>query len=311
MEYRTLGKTGLEVSVLSYGASPLGSNFRKIREADGIKTVHTVLDLGINLIDCSPHYGLTVAETVLGKALKTIKRDDYYLATKVGRWGEEFDFSPARIVKSVDESLQRLGVDYLDIYQLHDIEYVDIDAMINPALATLKELQQQGKIRFFGITGYPPEIFSRVIEQHQSDVDTILSYGNYTLVNRRLEPLLPMLKKKNIGVINASVLGMGFFTERGAPDWWDYPQDLRDACKRVVDYSKERGKNLAQLAIKFATSNTDIASTLVGTANPENLQKNVAWVEHPLDVEFLAEVEAMLSSVMNGKIIIGREENNE
>ena len=112
MEYRPLGNTGLKVSVLGYGASPLGSVFRKINETDGIRTVHTALDLGINFIDVSPYYGLTKAEEVLGKALKTIPRDKFILATKVGRYGEnQFDFSRKRVLSSVDESLQRLGVE--------------------------------------------------------------------------------------------------------------------------------------------------------------------------------------------------------
>src|SRR5438270_4174576 len=118
MIYRTLGKTGLQVSALSYGASPLGSVFRSIDEAEGIRTVHTALELGINFIDVSPYYGLTRAETVLGKALATVARDCFYLATKVGRYGErEFDFSAPRVTASVDESLRRLQVDHVDLIQ--------------------------------------------------------------------------------------------------------------------------------------------------------------------------------------------------
>src|SRR5687768_8064715 len=118
MQYRPLGQTGLQVSVLSLGASPLGSVFRAIDEAEGIRAVHTALDLGINFIDVSPYYGLTRAETVLGRALSTLSRDRYYLATKVGRYGDaDFDFSPRRVIESVDESLRRLGVEYVDLIQ--------------------------------------------------------------------------------------------------------------------------------------------------------------------------------------------------
>ena len=111
MQYRQLGNTGMEVSAISFGASSLGSVFRQINESDGIRTVHTAVDLGINFIDVSPYYGLTRAETVLGKALREIPRDSYYLATKVGRYGAEmaeFDFSAERVTASVDESLNRL-----------------------------------------------------------------------------------------------------------------------------------------------------------------------------------------------------------
>ena len=130
MQYRPLGQTGINVSTLSFGASSLGGVFHQVNEEDGICTVHTALDAGINFIDVSPYYGLTVAETVLGKALKTISRDKYYLATKVGRYGEkieDFDYSAARVTSSVDESLARLNVDYVDIIQCHDIEFVDLE----------------------------------------------------------------------------------------------------------------------------------------------------------------------------------------
>src|SRR3954454_8049087 len=107
MLYRPLGRTGLEVSILSYGASPLGSVFRPVDEAEGIRTVHTAIDLGINFIDVSPYYGLTRAEEVLGRALAGIPRERYYLATKVGRYGaDEFDFSAERVTASVHESLR-------------------------------------------------------------------------------------------------------------------------------------------------------------------------------------------------------------
>src|SRR3712207_1183800 len=99
MIMRGLGQTGLQVSILSYGASPLGGVFRPIDEAEGIRTVHAALDLGINFIDVSPFYDLARAETVLGKALATIPRDRCLLATKVGRYGQEkFGFSAARVI---------------------------------------------------------------------------------------------------------------------------------------------------------------------------------------------------------------------
>src|SRR6185295_14412492 len=114
---RLLGNTGLKVSALAFGGSSLGSAFRAIDEGEGIRAVHTALDHGINLIDTAPYYGATTAETVLGRALQGVPREKYYLATKVARYGPEptdFDFSAKRVTASVDESLARLGVDYVD-----------------------------------------------------------------------------------------------------------------------------------------------------------------------------------------------------
>src|SRR5205823_15037940 len=132
MQYRALGTTGLNVSTLSFGASSLGGVFAPIDESDGVRAVHVAVDHGINFIDVSPYYGATKAETVLGRALKQIARDRYFLATKVGQYGEgDFDFSAARVTQSVDESLARLNVDYVDLIQCHDIEFVKLDPIID------------------------------------------------------------------------------------------------------------------------------------------------------------------------------------
>ena len=231
MEYRTLGKTGLDVSVLSFGASSLGSVFRPIDEAEGIRAVHVALDMGVNFIDCSPFYGLTKAETVLGKALQDVPRDKYVLATKVGRYGEEaFDFRAERVTKSVDESLARLGVDYIDLIQCHDIEYGSLDQVVEETIPALRKLQAQGKVRFVGITGYPLAIFGYIMDR--IDVDTILSYCHYSMNDTSLTGLLPYLQERNAGIISASPLSMGLLTNRGAPEWHPATDDIKQNLYR-------------------------------------------------------------------------------
>jgi L-galactose dehydrogenase len=309
MNYRPLGNTGLQVSVLSYGASPLGSVFHPIDEAEGIRTVRTALDLGINVIDVSPFYGLTRAETVLGKALAGIPRDHYYLATKVGRYGQDvFDFSAARMTASVDESLCRLQVEHVDLIQCHDIEFGSLDQVVHETLPALQKLREQGKARFIGITGYPLAIYPRVLDQ--VPVDTVLSYCHYALNDTSLEELLPYLEQKGVGIINASPFSMGLLTERGAPEWHPAPEFLKAACARAAAHCRSRGVDIAQLALQFALSNPAIATTLVGTASPENLRKNVAWSEQPPDPELLAEVQAILAPVRNMTWPSGRPENS-
>src|SRR4051812_25382556 len=128
MIYRTLGRTGLKVSVLGFGGSPLSSVFRPVQPSEAVRTVRLAIDEGINFFDTSPFYGLTTAESVLGKALDGVPRDRFYLATKVGRYDErEFDFSAGRVTRSVDESLKRLNVEYVDLIQCHDIEYANLN----------------------------------------------------------------------------------------------------------------------------------------------------------------------------------------
>src|SRR5436309_2077623 len=294
MEYRVLGQTGLQVSALGYGASPLGSVFRPIDEAEGIQTVHAAIDAGINFIDVSPYYGLTKAETVLGKALSTLPRDSYILATKVGRYGaDDFDFSAARVTASVDESLRRLQVDHIDLIQCHDIEFGSLEQLIHETLPALRKVREQGKARFIGITGYPLKIFRTVLDQ--TGVDTILSYCRYSLNDTSLETLIPYLQHREVGIINASPLSMGLLTERGAPDWHPAPEALKVACVKAAAHCRARGVDIAQLALQFSLAHPAIATTLVGTASPDNLKKNVAWSEQPPDPEMLAEVRAILA----------------
>lgn len=310
MLYRPLGNTGLNVSVLSFGASSLGSVFREIDEQEGIRTVHTALDLGINFIDVSPYYGLTKAETVLGKALAVLPRDAYYLATKVGRYGADtFDFSAARVTASVDESLQRLGVETIDLIQCHDIEFGSLDQIVEETLPALRRLQEQGKVRFVGITGYPLKIFREVI--NRAPVDTILSYCRYSLNDTALGTLIPFLQEHQVGIINASPLSMGLLTERGTPDWHPAPEALKRACAQAAAHCRAKGVDIAQLAVQFAVAPPALATTLVGTANPENLRKNAAWIELPPDPELLADVQAILQPVQNLTWLSGRPENND
>src|SRR3954447_7218461 len=198
MHYRQLGRTGLNVPVLSFGGSSLGGAFRETDEGEAIRTVHVALELGMDFIDVSPYYGATKAETVLGKALKGVARDRYILATKVGQYGEgEFDFSAARVARSLDESCARLGVDYIDLLQCHDIEFADLNQIVNETLPALVKLRAAGRIGHIGITGLPLKIFPAVIDHAGSEVvETILSFCRYELNDTALDSLVPYLKQK-------------------------------------------------------------------------------------------------------------------
>ena len=174
MLYRPLGSTGLKVSVLSYGASPLGNAFRTIDDNEGIRTVRTALDLGINFLDTSPHYGVTKSETVLGQALKGVPRDSYYLATKVGQYGEgHFDFSAARVTQSFNESCARLGTDYIYVLHCHDIEFADLNQIVNETLPALVKLRDAGRVGHLGVTGLPLKIFPAIIDRVAPGIDVL------------------------------------------------------------------------------------------------------------------------------------------
>lgn len=298
MKYRKLGNTGLDVSVLSYGASSLGSVFRDINEAEGIKTVHEAVDQGINLIDVSPYYGLTKAERVLGKALKGIPRDQYLLSSKAGRYGEDvFDFSKQSILTSVENSLKRLDTDYLDFLFLHDIEFGSFEEVMEEGIPTLHHLKEQGKIRYFGVSGLPLSIFEGVLEQ--TDLDVILSYCHYTLNDQTLLDIIPLLEAKEVALLNASPLSMGLLGTRGAPKWHPAGEDIKMACQQALLHCEKQGENLSKLAIQYAISNEHIPTTLVSTASIDNIRNNIKWVNEPINEHLLKDVLEILAPIRN------------
>ena len=153
MDTRMLGNTGLRLPVLGLGTAPLGQEYGRFPIDEAVATVHGALELGINFLDTSPYYGRGLAEILLGTALRGIARDRYVLCSKLGRYDVgHFDFSARRVVESVDVSLYRLGVDYLDICLCHDIEFVEMSQIVNETLPALQTLKDQGKVRFIGIS---------------------------------------------------------------------------------------------------------------------------------------------------------------
>lgn len=309
MKYRTLGRTGLQVSALSLGGSSLGGHFREVDESEAIRTVHQSIDLGINFVDTSPFYGQTRAETVLGKALRGVPRDKMLVATKVGRYGPaDFNFSAAHVTAGFEASLQRLQLDYVDVLQCHDIEFGSLDQIVEETLPALRKLQQAGKARWIGITGLPLAIFRNVVPR--AEIDTILSYCHYSLADTTLLSILSMLSEKNIGVINASALAMGLLTDRGPPAWHPATPKMREVCASAAEHCRARGSSIEKLAVQYSVAAPDVATTLVGTARPENIALNAKWVEEPIDDRLLSEVKEILAPIRDQTWPMGRPENN-
>eukprot|EP00897_Mesotaenium_endlicherianum_P001748 jgi/Mesen1/1600/ME000134S00718 len=313
---RPLGNTGLEVSILGFGASPLGNVFGDIKESEGIQAVHDAVNMGINFIDVSPFYGNTLAEQVLGKALKDIPRDKFILSTKVGRYGQDtFDFSAERVTKSVDESLQRLNVDYIDIIQCHDIEFGSLDQILAETLPALHKLRDSGKVRFVGITGLPLHVYKYVLDRAPPGaVDVVLSYCHNSLNDTSLADLLPYLKQKGVGVISASPLSMGLLTQQGPPPWHPAPPEVQMACRAAAGHCRARQRNLATLALQYAVQNPDISTTLVGMCSSAQVKENVEAVlqsvQGSIDAQILSELEGFMKPIKNVTWPSGLPENN-
>ena len=310
MQHRPLGNTGITLPALSFGASSLGQEFRSVDLGEALDSVRVALDLGMNFIDTSPFYGRGMSEVLLGVALRGIPRNSYILGTKLGRYdAAHFDFSARRVVESVDVSLHRMGVDYLDIMLCHDIEFVEMSQIVNETLPALRKVQTAGKVRFVGISGYPMKIFKYVLDR--TELDVVLSYNHYTLQNTMLADLVPYLKSKNVGIMNAAPFSARLLTNAPLPAWHKATVQVRALCKQAAEHCAKAGVDIAQLALQFSLANPDMATCIVGSANPKNVRLWAEWAKQPLDRQLVAEVGQILAPIHNWHYIEGRPENND
>jgi aryl-alcohol dehydrogenase-like predicted oxidoreductase len=296
MEYRELGKTGMKLSAISLGASSLGGVFHSLKEETGIQAVYTAIEEGINFVDVSPYYGHYKAETVLGKALKNIERNTYYLSTKVGRYGKDgvntWDYSGRKAKESVYESMERLNVDYIDLINVHDIEFADLEQICKETLPALVELRSEGVVKHVGITNLNLRHFKYVIDHVvPGTVESILSFCHYTLNDDSLSDYLDYFESRDIGVINASPFSMGLLTQRGTPDWHPAPEALKRLARKAVAYCNSKGLSIEQAAVAFSVSNPRISTTLFSSTNPDNVLKTIAHAKEPVDKELIIEIQ--------------------
>lgn len=309
MQHRKLGKTDLELPILSFGASSLGQEFRQVDLSEALRCVQVALDCGMNFIDTSPFYGRGMSEVLLGVALRGIPRDSYILGTKLGRYdANHFDFSAKRVRESVDVSLHRMGVGHLDIMLCHDIEFVDMSQIVEETIPELRKVQEEGKVRYIGVSGYPMKLFKYIVEN--IDIDVVLSYNHYCLQNRKFADLVPMLKEKGVGIMNAAPFAARLLTNAPLPDWHKASDTVKNACRDAAEHCQNKGVDIAQLALQFSVANEDMTTCITGSANPKRVAQWAEWIDEPMDMDLLAEVETILAPAMNESHIEGRPENN-
>lgn len=307
MELRRLGRTGLQVSALSFGASALGGVFGDVDEADAIAAVHAALDAGINTFDVAPAYGATRSETVLGKALEGIARHRYRLSTKVGKYTDPaaygmdtLDYSRRRIRASIDESAARLGTGYFDIIHIHDIEYQDrrhTEWALSEGLDAVHELKREGRIGAVGFGIYPVDLWQRILAG--CDIDAALVHNHHALSDTRLLGLLPLAAARDVGVINASPFASGLLTDRGPADW--HPASIADRAvfRQAAELCREHGTSISKLAFQFSSQNAAIPTTMFSTADAQSVRRNVEWFAEPFDAGLLCQVQAVLAPVVD------------
>jgi len=299
----------MHVSSIGFGASPLGNVFDTTDEQDAIRAVHSAIDHGINFFDVAPFYGDTLAEQRLGKALLN-KRNDILLATKCCRYANGvFDFSYQRVMTSIDGSLERLQTDYVDLFQVHDIEFGDREQVLNEAIPAALAVKKQGKARYVGFSGLPVRYLAQIARE--VEVDTVLSWGHYTLLNDEInDELVPLSKQKGFGLLNAAPLMQRILSDAPIPAWQNSPQPVKDLQPKLLDLCREYGVALSDVAIRFALDHPAIATTIIGMNAQRQVDQNVRVLDFTIPDGLLERIDALVAPVKNWMWFEGKPENN-
>ena len=195
--------------------------------------------------------------------------------------------------------MERLHVDYIDLINVHDIEFADLHQVAEETLPALVELKQKGLVGHVGITDLQLENLKWVIDHTAPGmVECVLNFCHYSLNDDKLADFLDFFEERGLGIINASPLSMGLLTQRGIPEWHPAPKPLVEACRKAVRYCTEQGYPIEKLAIQFAVSNPRIPTTLFSSANPQSILKNVSYAEEPIDWELVRKVQEIIGDQM-------------
>ncbi|XP_053624275.1 uncharacterized protein LOC128683077 [Plodia interpunctella] len=288
MKYNQLGTTDMKLSHISLGGASFSNIYAKFEEDKSIQLIKEAFEQGVNYIEVSPWYGQGSSERTVGKALKGIPRDSYYIGGKVGRYElaveKMFDFSAERVAASLDYSLSLLELDYVDLIQIHDPTFTaDTSVILKETLPALERAVKDGKARYVGIADYDLDLMKEIVEESDVKISSVLSYAKSTVIDNRLQNYTKFFKSKGVGVINAAATGMGLLSNMGPQPWHPASDDIKALCKQASEYCKSQNVELARLATWFTLSQPDIATNLCGVVTREQLFDTLRCLSHGLD----------------------------
>lgn len=278
MEYAIFGRTGIRVSKLGLGGAPLGGDFGPVTDEQVTEVIDRAMELGINFIDTAPLYGRGESERRVGIALKG-KRDKVFLASKAVMRGEPYSYE--NTIRSVETSLKRLGTDYLDLIQMHELSEENMEIGMNETFPAFMKLKEQGKVRAIGVNSANPALLLPFIKS--GNIDSVQTFAKFMLIDyTAMDELLPAARANNVAVINGSVLGMGLLADTPAPFLLRRTDLLKEAERRKEEIGflrKTEPKGLIEPAMRFSLSSPDIAVTLTGTTSLRSLSLNAGYCD--------------------------------
>lgn len=322
LERRPLGRTGLEVSVMGFGGASIGNLFRAVDDTTAHDAVDAAFDAGVRYFDTAPHYGVGLSERRLGRALAQRPREDYVLSTKVGRLlvrneqptGSDLeagfdtpddlrralDYSALGVRRSLEESLERLGVDRIDVVLVHDADD-HMDQALTEALPELARLRDEGVIGAVGVgmNGWREPL--RCVEAGL--VDVVMLAGRWTLLDRTGEPLLEACAERGVAVLAAAPFNSGLLSraEPRGDSHFDYASPdprLLEAARRLADLAREHGTTLPHLALHFPLRHRAVASVVTGQAKPAHATASAAWLATPVPEAVWPEADSIVQGVL-------------
>ena len=316
MDERQLDRTGLRLTELGFGAASLGNLFRETTDAESEEAVDTAWELGIRYFDTAPHYGLGLSERRLGRALRKYPRDEYVISTKVGRLlvpnehrtgrdndgflvpddvVRQWDFSRDGVRRSLDSSLERLGLDRVDILYAHDPDQADADAGIRVA-PFLVELREQGAVKAVGVgTNSGPEA-ARLLGG--TDLDLAMLAGRYTLLEQdSLDDALRVAASAGKSIVAVGAFNSGLLANDtpAADAKYDYqPAEARLIARveSIADICARFGVTVPQAAIAFPLTHPSVVNVTLGMRNPAQVRRNAALYDANTPSELWIELKA-------------------
>ncbi|GAA1775684.1 aldo/keto reductase [Agromyces lapidis] len=302
-----------ELGRLGYGAASIGNLYREVADADADAALSAAWAGGIRYYDTAPHYGLGLSERRLGEFLRSRPRDEFIVSTKVGRVLEpnpdyaggddlafeyavpnrlvrRFDPSEAGVRRSLEDSLERLGLDRIDIAYLHDPDVYDLDRGLAEGLPALAKLRDEGVVGAIGIGTNSADAAARAVRE--GDLDLVMIAGRYTLLEQpALAELLPLCEARGVGVVAAAVFNSGLLATASpqADARYDYatvPHEMLARARRLAEACAAEGVELPVAAIQYPLRHPAVRSVVVGSARATSVEQNLARIAEPLPESF-------------------------